>query len=263
MVVGWAFYLNQLSTLKTFSIMASTSETGHAKTVSAFEDLIGFCTAYGAAYNPVKASLKLAAMNALLLNANNALQAVKVAKSAYDNATNAREIAFKPLRPLATKVVNALAATDAVRQTVDDARTINNRIQGKRAVALKKVAAGTDTAVAEPVKKTSTSQQSFDKVIDHFAQLVQTLTAETNYKPNEAELKVAALTALVADLKAKNTAVIGATANLSNTRIARDKVLYGEGVGISDIGKEVKNYVKSVYGATSAQYKQVGGIRLT
>jgi hypothetical protein len=105
--------------------------------------------------------------------------------------------------------------------------------------------------------------QSFYKVIDHFAQLVQTLTAETNYKPNEAELKVAALMVLVADLKAKNTAVTGATANPINTRIARDKVLYGEGVGIADIGKEVNNYVKSVYGVTSAQCKQVSGIRLT
>jgi hypothetical protein len=36
-----------------------------------------------------------------------ALQAVKVAKTAYDNATNARELAFKPMKPLATKIVNA------------------------------------------------------------------------------------------------------------------------------------------------------------
>ena len=32
-----------------------------------------------------------------LTSANAALQAVKVAKTAYDNATNARELAFKPM----------------------------------------------------------------------------------------------------------------------------------------------------------------------
>ena len=48
-----------------------------------------------------------------LTGANAELQAVKVAKNAYDNATNARELAFKPLKPLATKIVNRLAATEA------------------------------------------------------------------------------------------------------------------------------------------------------
>ena len=40
--------------------MASTSETGHAKNVANFEDLISFVTGYGATYNPTKVPLKLA-----------------------------------------------------------------------------------------------------------------------------------------------------------------------------------------------------------
>lgn len=43
--------------------MASTSETGNAKNVANFEDLISFCTGYGTAYNPNKASIKLSALN--------------------------------------------------------------------------------------------------------------------------------------------------------------------------------------------------------
>ena len=161
---------------------------------------------------------------------------------------------------MATKIVNALAATDAVRQTVDDAKTVNLKIQGRRAVAIKKQGSGTDTLTAEPVKTASTSQQSFDKIIDHFAQLIQTLTAEPKYAPNENELKVATLNTLLADLKAKNTAVIGATTNLSNTRISRDKVLYSDGTGLCDIAQDIKNYVKSVFGASSPQFKQVSGL---
>ncbi len=243
--------------------MASTTETGHAKNVATFEDLISFCTGYGAAYNPSKVALKLAGLATQLTGANAALQAVKVAKTAYDNATNARELAFKPLKPLATKIVNGLAATEAAEQTVDDVKTTNLKIQGRRATAIKQPDAKALAAGEEPVKTASTSQQSFDKLIDHFAQVIATLTAEPKYLPNENELKVATLNVTLTDLKAKNTAVINATTAVSNARIARDKALYGDVTGMVDTALDIKQYVKSVFGASSPQYKQVSGLKFT
>lgn len=238
--------------------MASTSETGHAKNVATFEDLISFCTGYGVTYNPSKVALKLPGLNTQLTAANAALQAVKTAKTASDNATNAREVAFKPLKSLATKIVNALAATEATEQTVDDVKSVNNKIQGKRVKAVDKPAEG-----AEPVKTASTSQQSYDKLIDHFAQMIATLTAEPKYLPNENELKLVALNTLLTDLKAKNTGVITATTGASNARIARDKALYAEIIGLVDTALAVKTYVKSLFGATSPQYKQVSALKFT
>jgi hypothetical protein len=108
----------------------------------------------------------------------------------------------------------------------------------------------------EPVK-------TYDKLIDHFAQLIATLTAEPKYLPNENELKVASLNTLLTDLRAKNTAVISATTALSNARIARDKALYVETTGILDVAQDVKQYVKSLFGASSPQYKQVSGLKYT
>ena len=184
-----------------------------------------------------------------------------LAKTTYDNATNGRELAFKPLKPLATKIVNALAATDATNQTVDDAKsTNNNKIQGKRAKAIEQPTAAALAAGEKPVKTASTSQQSYDKLIDHFAQLIATLTAEPKYLPNENELKIVALNTMLTDLKTKNTAVINATTALSNARIARDKVLYADDLGLVDTAKDVKQYVKSLFGAPSPQYKQVSGL---
>lgn len=243
--------------------MSSTTETGHAKNVATFEDLVSFCTAYGAPYNPSKPALKLAALTAQLTAVNAALQSVKVAKTAYDNATNAREIAFKPLRALATKIVSALAATEAASQTVDDVKSTNNKIQGKRAKAVAKPDAKALAEGAEPVRTASVSQQSYNKLVDHFAQLVATLTAEPKYLPNEAELKVASLNALLTDLRAKNTAVINTNTALSNARIARDKALYGETTGMLDVAQSVKLYVKSLFGTSSAQYKQVTALQFS
>jgi hypothetical protein len=98
--------------------MASTSETGHAKNVANFEDVISFCTGYGATYNPSKVAIQLPSLNALRTNAENAVADVNSANTAFINATNARQIAFNPVKPLATRLVNALEATDATDELI-------------------------------------------------------------------------------------------------------------------------------------------------
>jgi len=42
---------------------SSTSETGHAKNVANFKDLIAVCTGPGSSYNPANASIKPAELN--------------------------------------------------------------------------------------------------------------------------------------------------------------------------------------------------------
>ncbi len=53
--------------------MASTSETGHAKNIANFQDLIAFVTGYGATYNPAKAALKLVQLNTMATTAQTKL----------------------------------------------------------------------------------------------------------------------------------------------------------------------------------------------
>ena len=61
------------------------------------------------------------------------MQQTKTTKISFDNATNARELAFKDLKILATKVVNALLVSGATTLAVDDVKTINRKIQGAKA----------------------------------------------------------------------------------------------------------------------------------
>jgi hypothetical protein len=245
--------------------MASTSESGHDINVANLEDLISCCTGYGAAYNPSKAGLKIAALQTLQTNARNALQAVKVAKTTYDNADNSREIAFKPLKKLCTRILNALESTDAAKQTINDAKTINRKIQGKRADTSKPVipAATDKNATVAPIeiKQISVSQQSLDSLMDNFAKLIVAVSAEPLYIPNEADLKVTALNATLTNLKTLNTAVINVATPYSNSLITRNATLYQPATGLVDIALEAKKYVKSVFGATSPQYKQISKIQ--
>ena len=241
--------------------MTSTNETGHAKNVSNLDDLISIITAYGATYNPTKTAIKLTALQTLSTNAKAAVNAVNAALPAYSNAVAAREVAFTPLNKLATRILNAIKATDTTDQVDDNARTLIRKIQGKRATPKKteeeKAAA---QAEGKEVKEISASQLSYDNRLDNFDKLIKLLSSITLYVPNEAELKVTALTTLYNDLKAKNAAVLAATTQLSIARIARNDVLYKANTGLVDIALDVKTYIKSLYGATSPQYKQVSGI---
>jgi hypothetical protein len=170
------------------------------------------------------------------------------------------------LKKLSTRVVNALEATTATVQTIDDAKTVNRKMQGKRA---DNTAQSVPTSIApqplpttDPVhKQISVSQQSFDSLIDNFTKLIQVVSAEPAYLPNEIDLKVATLNTLLASLKAANTSVISTTTTYSNGRISRDTVLYGVDTGLVDLAFEVKKYVKSLFGTSSPQFKQVSGLQ--
>ncbi|MBL7749505.1 MAG: hypothetical protein JNM19_18850, partial [Chitinophagaceae bacterium] len=109
-------------------------------------------------------------------------------------------------------------------------------------------------------KKISVSQQSFDLQIDHFDKLLILLAAETNYTPNETDLKLTSLQAVLAELKAANSAVINMYEAWNNSRIARNSVLYKEAEGLVSVAFDTKKYILSVFGAGSPQYKQVSGL---
>ena len=240
------------------------SETGHAKNVANFEDLISFCTGYGTSYNPSNASIKLAALNTLNTSAKYSLTAINAVLPPWKNAINARDIVFAPLSKLITRVVNSLDSSNVSRQSVADAKTFARKIQGKRASdKLPPVADDPNTPEDESQKSISASQMSFDNRIENLDKLIQLLASLTGYTPNENDLKVTSLTALLADMRTKNTAAINAFTPLSNARIARNNILYATGTGLVDIAGEVKKYVKSVFGGTSPQYKQVSGLQFT
>ena len=237
--------------------MPSTSETGHAKNVANFQDLISFCTGYGATYNPSKAALSIANLQAQLTAAQTALNNTKSTQTAFNNATNKRMELFKPLKSHSTKIINALDATDASAETVKDARTINRKLQGQKANGKKEPAILPEGATPPADKTISTSQQSYDQQMEHYSKLIELLLSDSNYTPNEADLTVAANQAKLTDLKNANTAVVDTYTNWSNSRIDRNNALYNPLTGLVNTALDVKKYVKSIFGATSPQYKQV------
>jgi len=235
----------------------SVSETGHAKNVANFQDLISFVIGNGPTYNPTKNALKLAQLNSLLAASQTSLTDVIAKKTAYNNKVNERVIAFSNIKTLSTRLINALETTDASTEKIKNAKVFNRKIQGQRASTV-----ATTTDALEPAGKTiSTNQQSYDQQIQHLAGLISVLQSEPSYAPNETELKITTLTAKQSDLTAKNNAIATAYTSISNSRIARNTTLYGTDTGLVDIAIEVKKYIKSVFGSTSPQFAQVNAIQ--
>ena len=242
--------------------MASTSETGHAKNVTNLESLITSIIALGTTYNPSRDSIKLAALQTLLDQSKESLNAVNIAQAAYSNAVAARKVAFEPFGKLITRVMNSLKASGASTQVVQSARTIVRKLQGRRASA--KITEEEKKALeaeGKEVNQISASQMSFDNRIENFDRLIMLLSSIPLYNPNEEELKVETLKALHNQLKEKNSEVILPIVQLSNSRIARNKILYSENTGLVDVALDSKTYIKSIFGATSPQYKQISKLR--
>lgn len=141
-----------------FKFMTVKTETGHARNVAHFDELVNFCLGYGTAYNPAKASIKILALQTLQTAAKNAITGINTNIPAYSNAVAARELAFDPLSKLTTRIINSLKASDTTDQVVDNAKTLIRKIQGSRATPKAKITQPVQgEAVKEEDKTISTS----------------------------------------------------------------------------------------------------------
>lgn len=234
----------------------STSEGGHAKNVAQFQKLITKCELFPD-FNPPNPIIYMIELRACHTTADSVINLVHQHKSLSDITINERQIEFERLDSLSTRTVNILEVIANEKKVVADARTILRRIRGE--------APRPETIENEPGQETrkprSNSQQSFDKLIDHFSALIELVKQVPGYQPNESELTIAGLSAYHADLVMRNNNVIKANAELSKARKERDKILYNTADGLLQRAKLVKLYIKSLYGASSPQYKEVAAIK--
>jgi len=243
--------------------MSTTYETGHAKNAANFQILIANVTGYGASYNPSMASIKLPNLNALANAANATIANLNSLLPRYSNAVAEREAAFEPLSRLSTKMYNSLKATDAIKQVKDNAETNHRKLSGRRASAkLSEEEKQMRLAKGDEVKQISASQKSYDNMLDTLDKQIKLLADIPSYVPNEIELQIATLQELFNTLQIKNTAVQQQLVLLNAARIARNEALYNAKTGIVAVAQDVKNYAKSVFGVSSANYKLISGIAI-
>lgn len=252
----------------------STSETGHQRNLTNLEKLLISMINLGSAFNPTRPELQISGLQQLYQEAKMVLSQMAEREVVDKNASNTRSQAFKNLRPLVTRIINNMIANGLPEKAIEDARAIQRRMNGLRAGKKLNGTSNTEPPVetedsptessndndVQASKTISVSRQSVDLLVEYLAKLVLLLQQNSNYNSNEAELQIGNLQMHVEHLRYLNTQAINAQIELEAVRIRRDAILYDKVNGLVARAKQVKSYIKAVFGSTSPQYKQISGL---
>jgi len=232
-------------------------ETGHARNVAQFQQLISFVDSWGAPYAPSNTAIALTALNTKLTDTTTAMDEVGFSLAISKTAINERENAFAGLRKLTTRIINYYESTGADQNKIKDVRTLKRKIDGKRA---KQLVDDPNTPEDESQNGISAAQMSYTQLIEHLTGMINILSNDLLYAPTEADLKLTALNTLVTNLKTANNLVIDAFTGISNKRGDRNEVMYKDESGLIALALTVKKYVKAAFGTDSLQFSQVNGL---
>lgn len=253
--------------------MKSLEESGDYKNVANAKKLIGYCQEFGTQYNPSSPNLGIIAITAVQDESLLVVKAAYLAESNLTNVTDARVLAFKGFGPLCTRIVNAAAGCDLPDKTVENIAAMVRKLRGAGKAG--KEGDTTDEGNGNPGGEAGTpgdetgdkkknsrsnSQQSFDGRIHNFDKLITYLGTIPGYMPNEQDLTLAALQAKLAILVAANNAVIPFIAPYDTAINKRKAVLYTTDTALVPTMKKCKRYIKSVFGASSPEYKKVAAL---
>lgn len=234
------------------------TESGDNKLIGNFRKLIDEVSA-DSAYNPANAKLKATALEAQYTAADTAVTSVNAARAPHKLAITDRESAFSSLRTLAVRSRNFLKASGAPQGVVDDAETSIRKLSGSRKSP--KLKDDPNTPVDESKGSSSASQMSYDNQSGNFNSYIEIVKNVASYNPNEADLKVTALTALAASLTAKSNAVSTTSATLNQARGVRDQLLYLADESVVNTARLVKSYVQAALGSQSQLFKKIKGLK--
>lgn len=236
--------------------MKTLQETGHVKNITAFEQLIGICRGFGPAYNPANPSLAIPQLQTLFTAVTGMAAQVRERETASTNSTDIREDVVNGAKTYARQVVNALSVLGVSAAKLENAKDLLKKMDGKRLTDLPDPPPDADPN-AKPVVIRSSAQTSYDNFMEHFAKLAELVKSEPGYKPNEPELTHAGINAKMDELQAVNKVAMDADISKADIYFQRFQLMYRDVVGMVDIANAVKRYVKSVFGPSSPQYRQL------
>ncbi len=243
--------------------MSGINETGNAKNVALFGDMVSACTVLGPGYNPSRPALTLQGMNALLTEGQTVLSNINEGTAQLKMLRKEREIAFLGLSPLVTRSMDALKSFGVNELVIEGAKSLAFKIKGFR-ISEKMTDEQLQSLSADTPVPTyiSASQMSFDNRLNNFDAYIKYLALVPEDQPNETEIQILSLSEFFLHLKSVNDHVIDAANAVEAQRVLRNLVIYRPVDGMVDVSLAVKKYVRSVWGFGSEQYKIVSGISL-
>jgi hypothetical protein len=236
-------------------------ENGHSKNLANLKKLIIVVTSFGTKYAPRLDTIQIAALQALLATVKESMDNANEKEVAYHKAVSIRRAAYVAGRQTITRVICMLRATNCEDEVKEIASALVRKLRGSHLRKKAIVKSASVTATDKTLKKatataTTYNQRGFVDELQYINKLMILIRTIPQYNPIEEKVKINSVMAMYNDLLVKNNVVISATVAYNTAKIHRYNICYISETGMVDITYAVKNYVESVYGYTSLQYKE-------
>jgi hypothetical protein len=235
------------------------NESGHARNVANFDELLVILQTFGADYQPSLPAIQLTNLLDLKAKLTDALNKVNEANGKYRDKIYERQSAYDQMSGIAMRVVNAMIALDLDAKLLAQGKSLLSKVRsgsGKR----KKDEEDDDGKSGRTI---SVSQMSFDQRKNNFSALVGLVEAQARYTPNEKDVQIVALKKYIDSLQGFNEAALVEEQNLAMARKERDALLYANDVGVIALVQKIKAYVKSAFNTKSQQYERLKGVQFS
>lgn len=246
--------------------------SGHAKTVSNFKQVVMTVKNMNGHWNPVNDKLKIENMEARHAACEIFLNRVDAAEALDKIKTEARFAAYKSLNEVVRRVVAAMKSCEMDAKMIESATTIKKLIDGtnvsdaaqKRAKAAeqRKILLGTEGVEStDDIKAYSVSKQDYDSRLKNFKRLMTLLEQAGNYATNQSDLTLTALNDFATALSDANNATNNAYDQLDNIRKERNDLLYGESDSIVNVVTLTKNELDAMETKQGPNHKKVASFK--
>nr|WP_321451973.1 hypothetical protein [uncultured Carboxylicivirga sp.] len=211
----------------------SLTETGRASKMQAANNFITFLNSISN-YAPPSPDLTVSHLEEVLRTATESHEKVSVIQAECAIARGNRNTVMKPLSKTALAVKDLMASMDIVEEVYQSIKALCDKITGSSRL----------------------SQQGTEARVDHFSQLINILKGLDNYAPAREELQIAQLESFLQQMKDGINNVYTCENNLKHAQIIQKEAFNGDN-GLYGITRRIKLYLKSLFGARSAQYKAI------
>jgi hypothetical protein len=239
----------------------SKSNGSFAVNLGCFQTLATALKGFGNIYAPAAASITVVEVDKRVLAAQKAATDFNVKHAAWRKAIDDRKTAYKPLRKYCTRMLRAFKAL------VKDAEAVETLVASKKKLDGTRIGKKTDTDVpslGNDVQQPgggTIAQTGFQDLANTFEQMMELAALHQSYVPNETDLQISGMQKLLADLRAANLKATEALNDLTLARHKRNEIHFFAPDSIWRTGRDAKDYVISLFGIESPEYKQIRGLR--
>lgn len=234
------------------------NEAGDMKILSNYRKLIDLVSAESN-YAPPNPLITVAGLNAHHTTSQAAAEDVPTKMGPNKVAITERQLKYDELPEKVTRPGKILKGAGAATEVIADLDTSKNKVLGRRKTP--KVKDDPNTPANEGNVTHSASQTSYANQRGNYRAFLAVLAAISEYQPNDASLKLAALNAFADELEAKDNAVNTTFVPLSQARGVRDGLLYLNEDSVVNRALMVKAYVAGEFGTKSTINKQISGLK--